>query len=97
MLKQNYNWILERWQVPPIKAHFSICGLGCYIRERSRIPDPLTVLLIPIPRLVIPDPGAVIPDPIYLVTTLVFQERNPILPLSIQSDVRLIEVFSNRK
>ena len=46
------------------------CGLGCYIRERNRIPDPLTVLLIPIPRVVIPDPVAVIPDPIYLVTTL---------------------------
>ena len=28
------------------------------------IPDPLTVLLIPIPRLVIPDPGAGMPDPI---------------------------------
>ena len=29
----------------------------------NRIPDPFTVMLIPIPRLVIPDPGAVIPDP----------------------------------
>ena len=46
----------------------SECGLGCYIRERNRIPDPLTVPLIPIPRLVIPDPDPVIPDPLYLVT-----------------------------
>ena len=29
----------------------------------NRIPDLLTVMLIPIPRPVIPDPGAVIPDP----------------------------------
>ena len=29
----------------------------------NRIPDLLTVMLIPIPRLVLPDPGAVIPDP----------------------------------
>ena len=29
----------------------------------DRIPDPLTVLLIPFPRLVIPDTGAIIPDP----------------------------------
>ena len=31
--------------------------------SENRIPDPLTVMLIPIPRLVIPDTGAVIPDP----------------------------------
>ena len=33
------------------------------VSSGNRIPDPLTVMLIPIPRLVIPDPGAVIPDP----------------------------------
>ena len=70
MLQQKYNWILKRWQDPPIKAYSEFCGLGCYVRERNGIPDPLTVLLIPIPRLVIPDPSALIPDPIYLVTTL---------------------------
>ena len=44
------------------------CGLGCYIRETNRIPDPLTVLLILIP-------GLVIPDPIYLVTTLILARQ----------------------
>ena len=32
------------------------------VMSENRIPDPLTVMLIPIPRLVFPDPGAVIPD-----------------------------------
>ena len=33
------------------------------VMSDNRIPDLLTVMLIPIPRLVLPDPGAVIPDP----------------------------------
>ena len=58
-----------------LRSISEFCGLGCYIRETNRIPDPLTVLLILIPRLVIPDPVAVIPDPIYLVTTLILARQ----------------------
>ena len=69
------------------------CGLGCYIRVRNRIPDPLTVLLILISRLVIPDPVAVIPDPIYLVTTLILARQVQKSAVRINSD----RLGSNKK
>ena len=73
MLQQKYKKTLTG--PSKLRRISEFCGLGCYIRETNRIPDPLTVLLILIPRLVIPDPVAVIPDPIYLVTTLILARQ----------------------
>ena len=38
MLQQKYNWILKRWQVPPIKAHFRI--LWSWLLYPKEEPDP---------------------------------------------------------
>ena len=75
VLQQKYNWILKRWQVPPIEAHFRILWSWLLHPRKELDPNPLTVILIPIPRLEIPDPGSVIPDPIYLVTTLLWAHQ----------------------
>ena len=56
------NWIayglVPDRNVPAISEFW-----GLPFMSENQIPDPLTVLLIPISRLVMPDTGGMIPDP----------------------------------